>query len=126
MDGLVEVKAVLRIAYSDQKSIIFFKIQKGGKSQTNFQIQFLDPEKEETLEQLDVVRESLVSVDRLSAESTFYSVRVEFVPTVPHCSLATLIGLCLITKLNRELPSGRFKIDLVRRSAFTTVKNIQS
>lgn len=65
-----------------------------------------DPEKEETLEELDVVRESLVSVNRISPESTFYSVRVEFVPTVPHCSLATLIGLCLITKLNRELPSG--------------------
>ena len=65
-----------------------------------------DPEKEETLEELDVVRESLVSVNRNSPESTFYSVRVEFVPTVPHCSLATLIGLCLITKLNRELPSG--------------------
>ena len=71
-----------------------------------------DPEKEETLEELEVVRENLVSVNRLSAESSFYSVKVEFVPTVPHCSLATLIGLCLITKLNRELPSGRFKIDL--------------
>ncbi len=71
-----------------------------------------DPEKEETLEELEVVRENLVSVSRLSSESSFYSVKVEFVPTVPHCSLATLIGLCLITKLNRELPSGRFKIDL--------------
>jgi hypothetical protein len=44
----------------------------------------------------------------VSSESSFYSVRVEFVPTVPHCSLATLIGLCLVTKLNRELPSGRY------------------
>jgi len=39
-------------------------------------------------------------------------VRVEFVPTVPHCSLATLIGLCLKTKLDRELPPGQFKVDL--------------
>lgn len=67
-----------------------------------------DPEKDETLEELEVVRENLVFVSRDSADAPFYSVRVEFVPTVPHCSLATLIGLCLITKLNRELPSGRF------------------
>ena len=67
-----------------------------------------DPEKDETLEELEVVRENLVFVTRDSTDSPFYSVRVEFVPTVPHCSLATLIGLCLITKLNRELPSGRF------------------
>ena len=31
-------------------------------------------------------------------------VDVEFVPTVPHCSLATLIGLCLRVKLSRDLP----------------------
>ena len=84
-----------------------------------------DPEKEESLEELDVVRENLVFVSRIerserpdsrnrtSDETSFYSVRVEFVPTVPHCSLATLIGLCLITKLNRELPSGRFVTNMI-------------
>ena len=69
-----------------------------------------DPEKDESLEELDVVRENLVFVTRDSTDSPFYSVKVEFVPTVPHCSLATLIGLCLITKLNKELPSGRFAL----------------
>ena len=31
-------------------------------------------------------------------------ITIEFTPTVPHCSLATLIGLCLREKLRRELP----------------------
>ena len=41
------------------------------------------------------MREDLVWVDILRGNSRSYLVRVEFVPTVPHCSLATLIGLCL-------------------------------
>lgn len=79
-----------------------------------------DPEKEgETLEDLDVVREDLVSILESSADGrppSFVLVRVEFVPTVPHCSLATLIGLCIRTKLDRHLPpEGRFKVDVVVR-----------
>lgn len=35
-------------------------------------------------------------------------VRVEFTPTVQHCSMATLIGLCVRVKLLRCLPP-RFK-----------------
>jgi hypothetical protein len=38
--------------------------------------------------------------------------RVGIVPTIPHCSLATLIGLCIRTKLERELPPKKFKLDL--------------
>ena len=49
-----------------------------------------DPEKSENLEELNVVQEDLVKVQRLS-ESQFL-ISVEFVPTVPHCTLATLIG----------------------------------
>jgi hypothetical protein len=36
---------------------------------------------------------------------------VQFTPTIPHCSMATLIGLCLRVKLHRSLPA-RFKIDV--------------
>ncbi|KAK8655191.1 hypothetical protein V6N13_107781 [Hibiscus sabdariffa] len=32
-------------------------------------------------------------------------VRVTFTPTVEHCSMATVIGLCLRVKLMRSLPS---------------------
>ena len=40
------------------------------------------------------------------AEST---VGVEFTPTIPHCSMATLIGLSIKVKLLRSLPD-RFKV----------------
>lgn len=36
-------------------------------------------------------------------------IRVYFTPTIPHCSMATLIGLCLRVKLLRSLPR-RFKV----------------
>lgn len=68
-----------------------------------------DPEKPETLEDLDVVREELVSVTR---SGSGWTASVGFVPTIPHCSLATLIGLCLRIKLVESLPPGLFKIDL--------------
>lgn len=84
-----------------------------------------DPEKPETLEELDVVREDLVWVDILRGNSRSYLVRVEFVPTVPHCSLATLIGLCLRTKLDRELPPGQFKIELgVKEGTHSTASEV--
>lgn len=34
---------------------------------------------------------------------------VHFTPTIPHCSMATLIGLCIRVKLLRSL-SQRFKV----------------
>jgi len=49
-----------------------------------------DPEKSQNLEELNVVQEDLVGVTRLSDEQ--FLITVEFVPTVPHCTLATLIG----------------------------------
>ncbi len=41
--------------------------------------------------------------------ASFAARRVEFTPTVQHCSMATLIGLCIRVKLLRALPS-RFKV----------------
>jgi Iron-sulfur cluster assembly protein len=37
------------------------------------------------------------------------TVDVLFTPTIPHCSMATLIGLCIRVKLLRSLPP-RFKV----------------
>lgn len=37
------------------------------------------------------------------------SVVVEYTPTIPHCSMATLIGLCIRVKLLRSLPR-RYKV----------------
>lgn len=36
-------------------------------------------------------------------------VQIQFTPTIPHCSMATLIGLCIRVKLLRSLPP-RFKV----------------
>lgn len=49
-----------------------------------------DPEKPNTLEELEVVSEKCVEVQELGEEE--YLIIIRFSPTVPHCSLATLIG----------------------------------
>jgi len=65
-----------------------------------------DPEHPLTLEQLNVTKHELVTVDNANNY-----VRVYFTPTIPHCSMATLIGLCIRVKLLRSLPE-RFKVDI--------------
>ncbi|XP_051807549.1 cytosolic iron-sulfur assembly component 2B-like [Acanthochromis polyacanthus] len=62
-----------------------------------------DPEHPLSLEELNVVEQIRVQVD--DAGNT---VGVEFTPTIPHCSMATLIGLSIKVKLLRSLPD-RFK-----------------
>lgn len=63
-----------------------------------------DPEHPLTLEQLNVTQVGLIDVDDGAG-----TVDVRFTPTVPHCSMATLIGLCIRVKLLRSL-SPRFKV----------------
>ncbi|XP_037928845.1 MIP18 family protein galla-2 [Teleopsis dalmanni] len=63
-----------------------------------------DPEHPLTLEQLHVVQEDLINVQDKNNE-----VHVNFTPTIPHCSMATLIGLSIRVKLLRSLPA-RFKV----------------
>ncbi|XP_027085024.2 protein AE7-like [Coffea arabica] len=65
-----------------------------------------DPEHPYSLEELKVIAEDAIEVD----DNQSY-VRVTFTPTVEHCSLAAVIGLCLRVKLMRCLPS-RFKVDI--------------
>ena len=65
-----------------------------------------DPEHPLTLEQLNVVSRELIEVDDARNR-----VVIQFTPTVPHCSMATLIGLCIRVKLLRSLPT-RFKVDI--------------
>ncbi|XP_064466688.1 cytosolic iron-sulfur assembly component 2B-like [Ornithodoros turicata] len=65
-----------------------------------------DPEHPLTLEELNVVEESNIEVDTKRME-----IRVNFTPTIPHCSMATLIGLAIRVKLLRCLPPS-FKVDV--------------
>lgn len=63
-----------------------------------------DPEHPLTLEELHVAQLENVKVD-----NDKNSVHVFFTPTIPHCSMATLIGLSIRVKLLRALPP-RFKV----------------
>ncbi|XP_026455180.1 protein AE7-like [Papaver somniferum] len=65
-----------------------------------------DPEHPYSLEELKVVSEDAVEVNDKHSH-----VRVTFTPTVQHCSMATIIGLCLRVKLMRSLPP-RYKVDI--------------
>jgi len=76
----------------------------------HFNLQYIrditDPEHPYTLEQLKVVSEDAINVD-----DGLGAVQILFTPTVEHCSMATLIGLCIRVKLLRTLPP-RFKVDI--------------
>ncbi|CAI2182316.1 14375_t:CDS:2 [Funneliformis geosporum] len=65
-----------------------------------------DPEHPLSLEELNVTQLEHVSVDDDKDR-----VIIEFTPTIPHCSMATLIGLCIRVRLLRSLPE-RFKVDI--------------
>ncbi|KAG8868890.1 hypothetical protein FRC20_002623 [Serendipita sp. 405] len=64
-----------------------------------------DPEHPHTLENLMVVSQKQI---RIKGDL----VEVEFTPTVPHCGMATIIGLCIRVRLLRSLPN-RFKVDIM-------------
>ncbi|KAK1123430.1 MIP18 protein galla-1 [Melipona bicolor] len=82
-----------------------------------------DPEKPQTLEQLDVVYEDCVEILRQTPKGVSI-IRIEFNPTVPHCSLATLIGLCIRVKLERHLVA-LFKLDIfIKKGAHSTEQEI--
>ncbi|XP_028124671.1 protein AE7-like isoform X2 [Camellia sinensis] len=65
-----------------------------------------DPEHPYSLEELKVITEDAIVVD-----DNHNCVRVTFTPTVEHCSMATVIGLCLRVKLMRSLPL-HYKVDI--------------
>ncbi|XP_014261451.1 MIP18 family protein galla-2 [Cimex lectularius] len=65
-----------------------------------------DPEHPLTLEELNVVDINNIEVDNESNK-----INVRFTPTIPHCSMATLIGLTIKVQLIRSLPA-RFKVSV--------------
>ncbi|XP_043933633.1 cytosolic iron-sulfur assembly component 2A [Protopterus annectens] len=109
------------LSYTQAKVAVLFGLSAGSNAQKCKKMEekvlevydiirnIRDPEKPNTLEELDVVSESCVEVQELTDED--YLVIIRFTPTVPHCSLATLIGLCLRVKLQRCLPF-RHKLEI--------------
>ncbi|KNC87409.1 hypothetical protein SARC_00499 [Sphaeroforma arctica JP610] len=65
-----------------------------------------DPEHPNSLEELGVTNLEHIEIDLASK-----CVAVEFTPTIPHCSMASLIALSIRTRLIRSLPIG-YKIDV--------------
>eukprot|EP00045_Choanoeca_perplexa_P008314 m.76897 g.76897 ORF g.76897 m.76897 type:complete len:157 (+) comp14442_c2_seq16:1662-2132(+) len=65
-----------------------------------------DPEHPLSLEELNVVR-----LDQIHVDNSNSTIKVQFTPTIPHCSMASLIGLSIRVKLMRVLPA-RFKVDV--------------
>ncbi|ESP03327.1 hypothetical protein LOTGIDRAFT_137532 [Lottia gigantea] len=81
-----------------------------------------DPEKPETLEELNVLSEESITVSRLTGDQLL--IHVEFTPTVPHCSLASLIGLTIRSKLQECLPE-KAKVDIkIKKGTHTTADEI--
>ncbi len=68
-----------------------------------------DPEHPLTLAQLAVINLDDISIH--SSSHGIDTVRVDLTPTIPHCSMATLIGLCVRVRLNRSLPP-RYRVDV--------------
>ncbi|KAK8818685.1 hypothetical protein WA538_003993 [Blastocystis sp. DL] len=58
-----------------------------------------DPEYPMNLEQLNVIQLANISVDNDRNKVTVY-----FTPTIPNCTQAAVIGLCIRVKLDRCLP----------------------
>ena len=52
-----------------------------------------------------------MNTDKRTGNEDEVWIKIEFTPTVPHCSLATLIGLCMRVKLERSL-QHTFKLDI--------------
>lgn len=63
-----------------------------------------DPEHPLTLEQLNII-----TLDNIEVDDKQNKIAVNFTPTIPHCSMATIIGLMIRVKLLRSLPL-RFKV----------------
>ncbi|XP_072987487.1 protein AE7-like 1 isoform X2 [Typha latifolia] len=58
-----------------------------------------DPEHPYSLEQLSVLSQESITVDEKLGR-----IQITFTPTVQHCSMATVIGLCLRLKLMQCFP----------------------
>ncbi|XVE82626.1 hypothetical protein DITRI_Ditri16bG0021100 [Diplodiscus trichospermus] len=72
----------------------------------NFVRDIRDPEHPYSLEQLSVLSEESITVDEKLGR-----ILITFTPTIQHCSMATVIGLCLRAKLQECFPP-HFKLDI--------------
>lgn len=72
-----------------------------------------DPEKPNTLEELNIINEDCITINR---NQNYNQIKIEWIPTNPNCSLALNIGLLIRNKLREEIPyvtKDKFKIDII-------------
>ncbi|KAG5513676.1 hypothetical protein PMAC_000714 [Pneumocystis sp. 'macacae'] len=82
-----------------------------------------DPEHPLTLEQLAVVNLDDIHLQNDETDKIVY-LTVEITPTIPHCSMATLIGLCVRVRLERCLPP-RFRINVkIKKNTHQSEKQV--
>jgi len=65
-----------------------------------------DPEHPMSLEELNVIQ-----MDNIEIDHDISCINVNFTPTIPHCSMATLIGLSIKVCLLRSLPP-KYKVEV--------------
>ncbi|KAJ8770804.1 hypothetical protein K2173_021451 [Erythroxylum novogranatense] len=73
---------------------------------SHFRVDIRDPEHPYSLEQLSVLSEESITVD-----DKLGRILITFTPTIQHCSMATVIGLCLRVKLQEGFPP-HYKVDI--------------
>ncbi|RAL52523.1 hypothetical protein DM860_017217 [Cuscuta australis] len=66
-----------------------------------------DPEHPYSLEQLSVLSEESITVD-----DKLGRILITFTPTIQHCTMATVIGLCLREKLKNYFPPHHKVVDI--------------
>ncbi|AFN83933.1 hypothetical protein EROM_101180 [Encephalitozoon romaleae SJ-2008] len=79
-----------------------------------------DPEHPYTLEQLGVVSKERISIGLINSDDATLSiglpikyVRVMFKPTIPHCSMAAVIGLCIKAQLSRYIKNHFIQVHII-------------
>nr|VDD46966.1 unnamed protein product [Brassica oleracea] len=102
----------------NENPIVYPKKQRHVRTdQSNTDEDIKDPEHSElTLEDLRVITKESVEVDDAKSYVSLlncgvFLFKVTLTPTLPHCHVPHLIGLCIYAKLLKSLPT-RFKVDV--------------
>lgn len=79
-----------------------------------------DPEHSYTLEELSVVRKDLIKFFELGNENDIGGpikcISVEFEPTIPHCSMAAIIGLTIKVVLDKFIKNYYILVSILKGS----------
>lgn len=93
--------------------------------QTVFELvrDIMDPEHPFTLEQLSVVSQDTIVIENIVPFGNEFDIglpikalTVFFRPTIPHCSMAAIIGLCIQVQLKRYVPDYWVKVHIVENT----------